>query len=315
MTLTRPPFPPAPLLDQAPVPELEPAGTAVRVEPKPGPLRRLAARLSGGAARAVVITVGLFWLFPTLGLAVASLRSAADNSATGWWTVLTAPSQLTLDNYAALLGNDRITGSLWNTVLIAVPSTVLVLSLGALGAYALAWLHFPGRDLVFVVAVALTIVPVQVAVIPDAGVFRLLGIFGDIPAVVAFHVAFGLPFAVFLLRNYFLGLPADMIEAARADGAGEFTVFRRVALPFAWPALGSLAIFQFLWVWNDLLVALIFGFNNPPITYAIREQTRSFSSNIDVIAPGALISMAVPLILFFTFQRYFLRGMLDGASK
>ena len=303
------------LLTPVPVPELEPAGTAVREPGRPGLLRRIATRLGSGTARVVVLTIGVFWLFPTLGLAVSSLRSAADNSATGWWTVLRAPSQLTLANYAALFGNARITGSLGNTVLIAVPSTLLVLILGSLGAYALAWLRFPGRDAVFVLAVALTIVPVQVAVIPDARVFQLLGIFGDIPAVILFHVAFGLPFAVFLLRNYFLSLPADLIEAARADGASEFTIFRRVALPFAWPALGSLAIFQFLWVWNDLLVALVFGFNNPPITYAIREQTRAFSSNIDVIAPGALVSMAVPLVLFFAFQRYFLRGMLDGALK
>jgi alpha-glucoside transport system permease protein len=309
------PRPVSTLLAPVPVPELEPAGTAVRPEVRPSWLQRLAARIGSGLARAVVVAVGLFWLFPTLGLAVASLRSAADNSATGWWTALTAPAQLTLDNYAALLSNERITGSLWNTVLIAVPSTVLVLGLGSLGAYALAWLRFPGRNLIFVLSVALTIVPVQVAVIPDAAVFRALGIFGDYPAVIAFHVAFGLPFAVFLLRNYLLNLPEDMIEAARADGAGEFTVFRRVALPFAWPALGSLAIFQFLWVWNDLLVALVFGFNNPPITYAIREQTRAFATNIDVIAPGALVSMAVPLILFFAFQRYFLRGALDGALK
>ena len=303
------------LLEPAPVPDLEPAGTAVRIDPRPSLWQRLVAVLGSVAVRVIVVTVGLFWLIPTLGLTVASLRGAADNSATGWWTVLSAPSQLTLDNYAALLGNERITGSLWNTLLIAVPSTLLVLGLGALGAYALAWLRFPGRDLAFVLAVALTIVPVQVAVIPDAALFRALGVFGAIPAVIAIHVAFGLPFAVFLLRNYFLGLPEDMIEAARADGASEFTVFRRVALPFAWPALGSLAIFQFLWVWNDLLVALIFGFNNPPITYAIREQTRAFSTNIDVIAPGALVSMAVPLILFFAFQRYFLRSMLDGAIK
>jgi len=303
------------LLTPVPVPELEPAGTAVREPERPNLLRRIASRLGSGAARTLVLAVGIFWLFPTLGLAVSSLRSTADNSATGWWTVLRAPSQLTLANYAALFGNARITGSLGNTVLIAVPATLLVLILGSLGAYALAWLRFPGQDAVFVLAVALTIVPVQVAVIPDARVFQLLGIFGDIPAVILFHVAFGLPFAVFLLRNYFLSLPADLIEAARADGAGEFTIFRRIALPFAWPALGSLAIFQFLWVWNDLLVALVFGFNNPPITYAIREQTRAFSSNIDVIAPGALVSMAVPLVLFFAFQRYFLRGMLDGALK
>jgi alpha-glucoside transport system permease protein len=297
------------------VPELEPAGTAVRDDPGPSLLRRLTERLTGPLARGVVIVIGAFWLVPTLGLAIASLRSVADNSATGWWTALAMPSQLTLDNYAALLGNARITGSLGNTVAIAVPSTVLVVALGAFAAYALAWIPFRGRDVCFVLVVALTVVPVQVAVIPDAAIFQALGIFGDIPAVVAFHVAFGLPFAIFLLRGYFLGIPSDLIEAARADGASEFTVLRRVVLPIAWPGLGAVAVFQILWVWYDLLVALVFGFNSPPITYAIREQTRFFSSNIDVIAPGSIISMAVPLILFFAFQRYFVRSMLEGALK
>jgi alpha-glucoside transport system permease protein len=298
------------------VPELEPAGTAVSGAPKRGPFARLVDRFGAAALRILVVLVALFWLFPTLGLAVASLRSTADNSATGWWRVFTAPSQLTLDNYDQLLHNSRIIGSLWNTVLITVPSTLLVVILGALSAYALAWVDFPGRDWVFILVVALIVVPVQVAIIPDATIFRELGIYGQIPAVIAFHVAFGLPFAIFLLRNFFIGIPRDLLEAARMDGATELGTFRRVVLPIGWPAIASLAIFQFLWVWNDLLVALVFATSdNAPITYALKEQMRAFSSNINVIGPGSFLSMLVPLIVFFGFQRYFVQGILAGSVK
>jgi alpha-glucoside transport system permease protein len=302
------------LVIPARVPELEPAGTELPRPPRYGPLARLVHRFGRVTLRGILVAIGVFWLVPTLGLAVASLRSTADNSATGWWNAITAPGQLTLHNYAALLQNDRIVGSLWNTVLITVPSTLLVLVLGALGAYALAWIRFPGRDVAFVIVVALIVVPVQVAVIPDATIFRRLGIFGEIPAVVAFHVAFGLPFAIFLLRNFFIDIPRDVIESARVDGARELTVFGRVVLPFAWPAVASLAIFQFLWVWNDLLVALVFGFDNPPITYALKEQMRAFSSNIDIIGPGSILSMLVPLVMFFAFQRHFAQSVLAGST-
>ena len=302
------------LLTTARIPELEPAGTELPRAPRYGPVERFTRRFGRATLRGLVVAIGAFWLVPTLGLAVASLRSTADNSATGWWNALTAPSQLTLHNYAGLLHNEPIVGSLWNTILITVPSTLLVVILGALGAYALAWIRFPGRDVAFVIVVALIVVPVQVAVIPDASIFRRLGIFGEIPAVVAFHVAFGLPFAIFLLRNFFIGIPRDMVESARVDGAHELTVFQRVVLPPAWPAILSLAIFQFLWVWNDLLVALVFGFDNPPITYALKEQMRAFSSNIDVIAPGSLLSMLVPLLMFFAFQRHFAQSVLAGST-
>ncbi len=298
-------------LTQAEVPVLQPAGTAMVEPPRPSLVRRFAPV----ALRVFVFAVGLFWLFPTLGLAIASLRSSADNSASGWWNVFTAPHQLTLDNYASVLHNGRIVGSLWNTVLITVPSTLLVVLLGALGAYALAWVDFAGRDVIFVVVVALIVVPVQAAIIPDASIFKHLGIYGEIPAVVAFHVAFGLPFAIFLLRNFFISIPRDLLEAARVDGAREFAIFRQVVLPIAWPAIASLAIFQFLWVWNDLLVALVFGFDSPPITYTLKEQMRAFSSNIDVIGPGSLLSMLVPLAVFFAFQRYFLASVLAGSVK
>jgi alpha-glucoside transport system permease protein len=290
--------------------------TAITGAPSRGPLARLFGRFGGAAVRVAVVLIGLFWILPTFGIAVASLRSTTDNSATGWWNVFTAPGQLTLDNYVKLLQNERILSSLWNTVLITVPSTLLVVAIGSLAAYALAWIEFPGRDWVFIGVVALIVVPVQVAIIPDATIFRQLGIYGQIPAVIAFHVAFGLPFAIFLLRNFFIGIPRDMLEAARMDGARELAVFRRVVLPVGWPAIASLAIFQFLWVWNDLLVALVFATSdNAPITYALREQMRAFSSNIDTIGPGSFLSMVVPLIVFFSFQRYFVQGVLAGSVK
>lgn len=303
------------LITTTPVPELEPAGTAITGRPRRSLLSRLLTRFGTAILRLGVVLIALIWIFPTAGLAVASLRDTADNSATGWWTVIAKPSQLTFDNYLRLFSNDRIVGSLWNTVLITVPSTILVVVLGSLAGYALAWINFKGRDALFVLVVALIVVPIQVAIIPDATIFRNLGIYGQIPAVIAFHVAFGLPFAIFLLRNFFLSIPRDLLEAARTDGATEVGVFRLVVVPVAWPAMASLAIFQFLWVWNDLLVALVFGFDNPPITYALKEQMRAFSSNIDVIGPGSFLSMLVPLLVFFGFQRYFLQSVLAGSVK
>jgi alpha-glucoside transport system permease protein len=298
------------------VPELEIAGTAVVAPPRRGLAARVARRTWSTLRQVAVVATALLWLFPTLGLAVASLRNSGDNSASGWWTVFARPGQLTLTNYVHLLHDTDYTQSLLNTILITVPSTVLVVVFGALGAYALAWLRFRGRDPIYATVVALIVVPVQVAIIPDAKLFGFLGIYGHIPAVVAFHVAFGLPFAIFLMRNFFLAIPRDLIEAARMDGGTEFAILGRVALPIGWPAMASLAIFQFLWVWNDLLVALVFaGPDSKPITYALREQMRAFSANIDVIGPGAFVSMLVPLVVFFAFQRYFVQGVLGGSLR
>jgi alpha-glucoside transport system permease protein len=299
----------------ATVPELVPAGTAIVKPPRPSWSTRVVARLGRPIVRTAISVVSLAWLLPMLGLLVTSLRSTADNSASGWWTVFTAPGQLTLRNYVSVLSDPTIAGSLWNTILITVPATLLVVGLSALAAYALAWVDFRGRDVMFVVVVALNVVPVQAAIIPDATIFRHLGIYGQIAAVVLFHVAFGLPFGVFLLRNFFIGIPRDLLEAARSDGASEAQVFLRIVLPIGWPAVMSLAVFEFLWVWNDLLVALVFATSdNAPITYTLREQTRAFSSNLDVIGPGSLLSMLVPLLVFFVFQRYFVRSVLDGSG-
>jgi alpha-glucoside transport system permease protein len=296
-----------------------------RAAPRPAPaegtrrggvLASIGDRVSRGLVGAVLTVVGLLWLVPALGLAVSSLREPSDINTTGWWTVLTEPTQLTIDNYRELLQNDRIVQSFWNTVLITVPSTVLVVLIAAFAAYAFAWVDFPGRDAAFLVVVALLVVPIQVALIPVARMYGNIGIYGDILGVVLFHVAFGLPFAIFLLRNFFVGIPRDLLEAARMDGASEATIFLRVILPLGLPAIASLAIFQFLWVWNDMLVALVFARpESAPLTIAIREQTRQFGSNLDVIAPGAFLSMLVPLVVFFAFQRYFVQGVLAGSVK
>nr|BFD84504.1 carbohydrate ABC transporter permease [Streptomyces sp. Xyl84] len=277
---------------------------------------RLAEIAGGGLVRVFLILVGLFWLVPTIGLLLSSLRSPQDMSTGGWWTVFTKPSQLTFDSYQKLLENSDITNSLLNTVLITVPATVLVVVVGSLAAYAFAWMEFPGRDWWFLAVVGLLVVPVQVALIPIAELFGRIGLFGTIFGVILFHTGYGLPFAVFLLRNFFAEIPRELLEAARLDGAGELRLFARVVMPLGGPAIASLGIFQFLWVWNDMLVALVFTKSGTqPITVALQTQVRQFGNNVDVLAPGAFISMVIPLAVFFAFQRQFVSGVMAGAVK
>jgi alpha-glucoside transport system permease protein len=277
---------------------------------------RLASFVSGGLVRVFLIVVGLFWLVPTIGLLLSSLRPPEEMTASGWWEVFSKPSQLTFESYDKLLGNSDITDSILNTVLITVPATVLVVMIGALAGYAFAWMEFPGRDWWFLGVVGLLVVPVQVALIPIAELFGNIGIFGSLIGVVLFHVGFGLPFAVFLLRNFFAEIPRELLEAARLDGAGELRLFFRVVMPLGGPAIAALGIFQFLWVWNDMLVALIFtDADSQPITVALQTQVRQFGNNIDILAPGAFISMVIPLVVFFAFQRQFVSGVMAGAVK
>ncbi|MGQ4388119.1 carbohydrate ABC transporter permease [Streptomyces sp. SAS_270] len=277
---------------------------------------RITGRVGGGVLRVFLLLVGLFWLVPTIGLLLSSLRKPEDMGASGWWKVLSEPSQLTVDSYQKLLENSDITGSLVNTVLITVPATLLVVVIGSLAGYAFAWMEFPGRDWWFLAVVGLLVVPVQVALIPIAELFGKLGIFGTIFGVVLFHTGFGLPFAIFLLRNFFAEIPRELLEAARLDGAGELRLFARVVMPLGGPAIASLGIFQFLWVWNDMLVALVFSnADSQPITVALQTQVRQFGNNIDVLAPGAFISMVIPLAVFFAFQRQFVSGVMAGAVK
>ncbi|MGW1723268.1 carbohydrate ABC transporter permease [Streptomyces sp. NPDC002306] len=277
---------------------------------------RIVEKLGGGAVRVFLILVGLFWLVPTIGLLISSLRTPESMNASGWWKVFSEPSQLTLDSYQKLLENGDITASLMNTVLITVPATLLVVVIGSLAGYAFAWMEFPGRDWWFLGVVGLLVVPVQVALIPIAELFGKIGLFGTVLGVVLFHTGFGLPFAVFLLRNFFAEIPRELLEAARLDGAGELRLFARVVMPLGGPAIASLGIFQFLWVWNDMLVALVFTKSGTqPITVALQTQVRQFGNNIDVLAPGAFISMVIPLAVFFAFQRQFVSGVMAGAVK
>lgn len=292
------------------------SSTLTVVKPPKTPAQRVLSFFGRGLVNIVLIIVALFWLVPTFGLFVSSLRDIGDSTSSGWWTVFTAPAQLTLENYASLLSNSTITGSFVNTIVIVVPTTVLVVVIGALAGYAFAWIDFPGRDWMLIGVIVLLAVPLQVALIPIARLFGTLGIFGSVVGVVLFHVAFGLPFAIFLLRNFFTQIPGELLEAARIDGASEWRIFTRIIMPLGGPAIASLAIFQFLWTWNDLLVALIFtNSDSQPLTVAIQSQLRQFGANIDVLSSGAFLSMLVPLIVFFAFQRYFVQALLAGSQK
>ena len=260
--------------------------------------------------------IALVWLVPSIGLLITSFRPSSDMRATGWWTVPFDPN-FTLVNYERVIGAEDMGTAFLNSLWITIPSTILPLLIASMAAFALAWVRFPFRDTIFLVIVALLMVPVQIGFIPLVVAMResglpLLTTYGGVWLA---HTAFALPFGIFLLRNFFITLPKDLIEAARIDGASELRIFMRVILPLGVPAIASLAIFQFLWTWNDLLVALTFGRETQPITVAIFSQLRQFGSNIELIAPATFISLLIPLAVFFAFQRYFVEGLLAGSVK
>lgn len=301
---------------EADAPVAAPPETGKAVVGKRSVSGRIVAFFGHGIVNLVLALIAIFWLVPTVGLFISSLRDSTDNSQTGWWTVFTAPAQLTLDNYANLLSNGQFMGSFINTIAITLPATLLVIIIGSLAGYAFAWIDFPGRDWLLIAVIVMLAVPVQVALIPIARLYGSVGLFGSIAGVVIFHVAFGLPFAIFLLRNFFTQVPGELMEAARLDGASEWRIFTRIILPLGMPAIASLGIFQFLWVWNDLLVALIFtNASSQPVTVAIQSQLRQFGANIDVLSSGAFLSMIIPLIVFFAFQRYFVTALLAGSQR
>jgi alpha-glucoside transport system permease protein len=242
------------------------------------------------------------------------IPAAAANSE-GWWNVFSKPSEVTLENYRNMFDNNAITHALWVTALVTIGATVLPVLVGSLAAYALAWIEFPGRDLLFVVIVGLLVVPLQMALIPIFSLYNRLNLFDTIPGLVLFHTAFALPFSIFLLRNFFAGIPKDLMEAARIDGASEWRLFFKVVLPLGLPAIAALGIFQVLFVWNDFLVGFTLAQDNVPITAALAGQLRQFGSNLDVIAPAAFFSAIIPLTVFALFQRYFVEGLLAGAVK
>ena len=263
----------------------------------------------------LLVLVGLLWLVPTLGLFLTSLFLPTDINSLGWWEIFSKPSLATFQNYQDVWDNPAIHSAFFTTIWISLGGTILPIVVAALAGYAFAWLDFPGRDWLFVLVIALLVVPLQMALIPMFRLYSDLGIFDTVLSLVLFHTAFGLPFAIFLLRNFFIGIPKELLEAARIDGASEIRIFLRLILPLGLPAIASLAIFQFLWTWNDLLVALSLARDTQPLTVAIFSQLRQFGNNLEVIAPASFLSLVVPLAVFFAFQRYFVQGLLAGSVK
>jgi alpha-glucoside transport system permease protein len=283
------------------------------------PSERVSARLLRAIAKTPVhiflVFVGLLWLMPTIGLFFTSLLSPADFQTNGWWKVIAHPHLATWANYSEVWNNTNIPHALRITAEIAIGGTALPIFVAALAGYAFAWVDFPGRDWLFILVIALLVVPLQMALIPIFSLYNHLHLYDKVLGLILFHTAFGLPFAIFLLRNFFIGIPKDILESARIDGASEIRIFLRLILPLGLPAIASLAIFQFLWTWNDLLVALVLAQNTQPITVGIFSQLRQFGSNIDIIAPASFMSLVIPLGVFFAFQRYFVQGLLAGSVK
>jgi len=273
-----------------------------------------------------VILLMLIWIVPTFGLLISSFRPSQDITSTGWWTVFQSPlefTQFTLQNYDTVLNNPNydMGGAFRNSLIIAIPATILPIMFAASAAYAFSWMKFPGRQGLFVVLVGLLVVPLQMTFIPVLRLFNNLGVtnnpnFPYLSIWIA-HAGYGLPYAIFLLRNFMGSLPREVFESAFLDGASHFTAFTRLALPLSVPALASLAIFQFLWVWNDLLVALIYvgGGRYAPLTYALSGLVNSLGQDWHLLTAAAFVSIALPLIVFFSLQRYFVRGILAGSVK
>jgi alpha-glucoside transport system permease protein len=260
--------------------------------------------------------VALIWLAPTVGLLVTSFRPRTDIQSTGWWdTIFTL--RFTLDNYVQVLSAQGMGQAFVNTVMISVPSTLIPLVICSMAAYAFSWLRFPYRDALFLLVVALLMIPIQIGFIPLLKMFAPTHLLEGFGAIWLAHTAFALPFGIFLLRNFFITLPRDLIEAARIDGASNFGIFRTVVVPLSVPAIAAYGTFQFLWVWNDLLMALVFVQKGTlwPMTKAVQNLLSQYGTEWNLLAAGAFLLMAVPLIVFFALQRYFVQGLLAGSVK
>ncbi len=260
--------------------------------------------------------VALVWLAPTIGLLITSFRPRSDIQTSGWWEVL-GTLRFTLDNYQEVLAGQGILGAFVNSLIITIPSTLLPIFLASLAAYAFSWLRFPFRDTLFLLTVALLMIPVQVAFIPVLQLMRPFGLTQGFAGLWLAHTAFALPFGIFLLRNFFITLPKDLIEAARIDGASTWGVFRTIVVPLSVPAIAAYGIFQFLWTWNDLLIALIFaqGQGTRPITIQVLTLLGTYGSQWHILAASAFLLMFLPLLVFFSLQRYFIQGLLAGSVK
>ena len=286
------------------------------------PPRTMSERLSRIAGRSpthiILGLIALLWLVPSIGLLITSFRPSADMRSTGWWTVLFEP-RFTLANYERVISAEDMGGAFINSIFITVPSKILPVVIASMAAFALAWVRFPFRDTVFLIIVAMLMVPVQIGFIPLVVAFREsgTGLLTTYGAVWLAHTAFALPFGIFLLRNFFITLPKDLIEAARIDGASNVGIFRTIVLPLSVPAIAAYGIFQFLWVWNDLLMSLIYAQSGSiqPMTVAVTRLLGTYATEWSLLAAAAFLIMVVPLVVFFSLQRYFVQGLLAGSVK
>ena len=267
----------------------------------------------------VLAILMIIWLVPTVALLVNSVRPSTEVNGSGWWTALFPPYHFTLENYSHVLSQGNLGTNFLNSIFITVPSTVIPIFVAAFAAYAFSWMEFPGRNILFVVVVGLLVVPLQATLIPILSIFASWGLVGTFVALWLAHTGYGLPFAIYLLRNFMGSLPREVFESAAIDGASPVTAFFRLALPMSVPALAALAIFQFLFVWNDLLVALIYinliNPDNLPMTVNIANLVTSHGGGTEFLGAAAFLSMALPLVVFFSLQRYFVRGIVGGAVK
>jgi alpha-glucoside transport system permease protein len=276
---------------------------------------------SSAPMRVVVILIAFVWTLPTVGLLISSLRPPNEITTSGWWTVLAHPfetAQWTLANYERVLTSDGMGVAFLNSLLVTIPSVVIPITIAAFAAYAFAWLKFPGRNLFFVLIVGLMVVPLQMSLIPLLRIYISIDLNGTFLGVWLAHTGFGLPLAVYLLYGYISTLPAEILESAHVDGASPLTTFSRLVLPLSVPVIASFAIFQFLWVWNDLLVALVFLGTKKEVTVVTARLATLVGERGEawhVLTAGAFITMLVPLIVFFSLQRYFVRGLTAGSVK
>jgi alpha-glucoside transport system permease protein len=269
----------------------------------------------------VIIIISLLWLSPSLGMLISSFRPQQEIINSGWWTVFQHPfdfTQFTLENYIRVVSQEGMGRAFLNSLFIAIPATLIPIAIASLAAYAFAWMEFHGRDTLFMIVIGLIVIPLQMTLIPVLRLFNRLGLSGSFLAVWLAHTGYGLPLQIYLLRNFFGALPAELFESAYLDGASRWTAFLRLLLPLSVPVLASVAIFQFLWVWNDLLVALVYlgGFERvAPVTLKLSLLVGSRGQDWHLLTAAAFVSMVLPLIVFFSLQRYFVRGILAGALK
>jgi alpha-glucoside transport system permease protein len=271
--------------------------------------------------RLSVLAICFLWTLPTLGLLVTSVRDPAQITRTGWWTALLnpfGPNQWTLSNYETVIASDGMGDAFINSLIVTIPSVAIPITIAAFAAYAFAWIPFRGRGILFTIVVALLVVPIQMSLIPILQIYAAGNLYGSFLGIWLAHTGFGLPLAIFLLYNFISQLPRDLFESAAIDGASALQTFIRLVLPLSIPAIGAIAIFQFLWVWNDLLVALVFlsaETEQSVMTLELSKLVGGRGQAWHLLTAGAFVTMILPVTVFLALQRYFVRGILAGSVK